>query len=333
MGGGQRVLSIDAFRGLTISAMVFVNTVGGFESIPAWSRHAVDFGLTYVDLVAPFFIFAIALTFGLSFRKHRASEGARETYLRVLRRYFALLGMGMVGSIVATPTALLFNWGVLQAIGIAGVVTLLVIQVPRVPRALVAALLLVAYQLVLPLEISIAGTPTSVSDLVFADVHGGLVGGVGWAGMMVMGTCVAEALERRQWRQFAILGAILAAAGACLHGIWLLAGQPGAWGISKERVTMAYVLVSTGLAALVFYGTWLVYDHWAVTGGTSRFLQPQGRNAIFLYLLHGALVSLSWVYLTAHSHPALVVLSALLNVAGVGAVAYLLDRRRVYLVI
>ncbi len=56
-----RYMSIDVFRGIVIVAMVFVNTLSEFNTIPAWSKHAIDFGLTYVDLVAPFFIFAIAL--------------------------------------------------------------------------------------------------------------------------------------------------------------------------------------------------------------------------------------------------------------------------------
>ncbi len=56
-----RYMSIDVFRGIVIVAMVFVNTLSEFNTTPAWSKHAIDFGLTYVDLVAPFFIFAIAL--------------------------------------------------------------------------------------------------------------------------------------------------------------------------------------------------------------------------------------------------------------------------------
>ena len=62
-----RYMSIDVFRGFAIAAMIFVNTISPFDNTPAWSKHAIDFGLTYVDLVAPFFIFAIELNLKMSF--------------------------------------------------------------------------------------------------------------------------------------------------------------------------------------------------------------------------------------------------------------------------
>jgi heparan-alpha-glucosaminide N-acetyltransferase len=35
----QRVLSIDAFRGIPILVMIFVNELAGVQGIPAWMKH------------------------------------------------------------------------------------------------------------------------------------------------------------------------------------------------------------------------------------------------------------------------------------------------------
>lgn len=41
-----RYLSIDIFRGITITAMIFVNYIGNYVTTPTWSLHAHDIGLT-----------------------------------------------------------------------------------------------------------------------------------------------------------------------------------------------------------------------------------------------------------------------------------------------
>ena len=122
----ERSLAIDVFRGITVSAMVFVNIVGIFNNTPSWSKHPSDFGLTYVDLVAPFFIFAISLNYHISFRRRKEKYGAFETYLQFLRRYGALIGFGFLGAIFFSASGISFSWGVLQAIGFAGIFTLYV---------------------------------------------------------------------------------------------------------------------------------------------------------------------------------------------------------------
>ena len=65
----SRHISIDVFRGMTIAVMVFVNTVAEFDTTPSWSKHALDLGLTYVDLVAPAFIFMVGLTYWYSYQR------------------------------------------------------------------------------------------------------------------------------------------------------------------------------------------------------------------------------------------------------------------------
>ena len=63
----NRISSIDQFCGFAILTMVHANFMVGIQIIPAWLKHAPDIGLTVIDLIASFFIFAISLSYGLSF--------------------------------------------------------------------------------------------------------------------------------------------------------------------------------------------------------------------------------------------------------------------------
>src|SRR5664280_941674 len=116
----QRILSIDQFRGFAIVTMVLANYMGQVQVIPAWLKHAPDVGLTVIDLIAPFFIFAIGLTYGLSFQRRLVRDGAFSAYSHFLTRFLAIVGLGAI--ISAGETALGENpsgidWGVLQALG------------------------------------------------------------------------------------------------------------------------------------------------------------------------------------------------------------------------
>src|SRR5512143_2380735 len=145
----KRILSIDQFRGFAILTMVLANFMGGILIIPAWLKHAPDIGLTVIDLIAPFFIFAIGLTYRAAFQRRLEREGAFKAYIYFLTRYLAIIGLGAI--ISAGETAVGENpsgidWGVLQAIGMAGLVTLSIIRLPTLYRWLIGAAILVVYQ-------------------------------------------------------------------------------------------------------------------------------------------------------------------------------------------
>lgn len=77
---GNREISIDALRGLAIIGMILSGTIAQLPDMPAWMYHAqvgpVDFkfrpeipGITWVDLVFPFFLFAMGLAFPFSMNR------------------------------------------------------------------------------------------------------------------------------------------------------------------------------------------------------------------------------------------------------------------------
>ncbi len=182
----DRIASLDQFRGFAILTMALANYMGGVVIIPAWLKHAPDVGLTFIDLIAPFFIFAISLTYGLSFRHRLERDGAFKTYNQFLVRYLAIIGLGAI--ISAGETAIGENpsgidWGVLQAIGMAGLIALLVIRLPTIYRWLIGAGILVIYQIILD---------HFLLSLTIRSPHGGLFGSLNWAAMLILGTALAD---------------------------------------------------------------------------------------------------------------------------------------------
>lgn len=328
-----RYISIDVFRGLAIATMIFVNTIASFNNTPAWSKHALDFGLTYVDLVAPFFIFAIALTFKMSFTSSLKREGRLQAYVKFIRRYAALLGFGLLGSIFISPFGINFGWGVLQSIGIAGIFTVFFIEIPRFYRFILGFLLLEIYQFVIGLTVNVDGVFMTISDLGFADAHGGFIGGFGYGVIMLLSTAVVDDFRETKKLLFLIYGLIFTVFGFSLHFIWVRYGFPAYGGISKLRVSHSYVLLTVGLAALLFWLIWLLYDRFKVTKNKSYFLQPQGKNSFFLFIFQSIFLGLSILYLKKDSHIALVFFIGFLNMFLIWLISFIMDRYKVYIII
>src|SRR5947209_8667354 len=80
----RRLRSLDAFRGLTIAAMVLVNNPGTWAAVYAPLTHARWHGLTPTDVIFPFFLFIVGVAIPLS----------RPTVGRVLRRAAIIFALG-----------------------------------------------------------------------------------------------------------------------------------------------------------------------------------------------------------------------------------------------
>ena len=90
----QRIASIDAFRGLTILVMVFVNQLAGVSGVPQWARHmkADADAMSFVDVVFPAFLFIVGMSipFALNQRQARGDDGA------ALQRHVLARALGLV---------------------------------------------------------------------------------------------------------------------------------------------------------------------------------------------------------------------------------------------
>lgn len=271
-----RITSIDYFRGFAILLMVLANYLAGVTWIPTWLKHAPDIGLTVIDLIAPFFIFAIGLTYGLSISRRSQTDGWPKTIGRIIKRYLILIAIGLVlsaGEIWLGHNVSGIYWGVLQAIGAAGLLTLPVIRFPTWARFIVGFSLLAGYQVLLE-----QGWRTTV----LAAPHGGLLGALSWTAMLMLATALADIFHRSSRGTAWLLSAsILFAVFGLVVSIW--------FPISKNQVSPTYVLVSLGVSGILFSAFSFLFDH---KGLRLPVLTDWGKNPIILYVLHLLLLGL-----------------------------------------
>ncbi|KAH7470622.1 Heparan-alpha-glucosaminide N-acetyltransferase [Phytophthora ramorum] len=85
-GNSLRCRALDAFRGLTLCLMVFVNYGGGGVAV---FKHSVWDGLTMADLVFPWFAWIMGFSTFLS------SSGRRYSLIRAIQRAVKLFALGL----------------------------------------------------------------------------------------------------------------------------------------------------------------------------------------------------------------------------------------------
>lgn len=267
----QRIKAIDQFRGFAIICMVVINFGSGVQSMPGWLKHAPDVGLRFADLGAPAFLFAIGLTFGLSFHRRVERNGLSSTIGHFIRRYLAILGMGAFVS--AGETSLGLNsqgvdWGVLQAIGCAGLLTLMVILLPTGTRLGLGFGLLALYQILLD-KYWLEG--------VLRSPHGGLPGALSWSAILILATVFGDIFHHQEHRKyFPYLSLLFFLAGYALALV-----VP----ISKSRVSASYDLVTLGVSGLIF-------SEFYLTNLELNFFTAWGQNPLLLYTLSYPLIGI-----------------------------------------
>ncbi len=294
-----RIESVDQFRGFAVISMIIINYLALFSATPAWLKHAPGTGLTFADIVAPYFVFVIGLMYGTSFSSRLRRSGARRTRIHFLRRYGLLIAIGAAmsavgylgvraaihfspGTVVRTAgerdvsawASSVLYWGVLQAIGAAGIIALLAARFSPPLRFLGGAVLLAAHELLM----EYAGT-----GFVLRYAHGGPQGVLGWGALLLFSTALCGEIKGRSRRRsslsFLAFGVLLTAGGVLLSK---------ALPVSKDLVSAPYVLVSAGLSSLTFLLFFLLAD---CAGARLPHLTILGRNALLLYVIHEALVA------------------------------------------
>ena len=90
----KRLLSLDFFRGITIAAMILVNTPGSWIHVYSPLRHAVWHGITPTDLIFPFFLFIVGVSISISFRKKNIINKT-VFFKKILRRTLVIFLLGI----------------------------------------------------------------------------------------------------------------------------------------------------------------------------------------------------------------------------------------------
>ncbi|MFB0515712.1 MAG: acyltransferase family protein [Candidatus Neomarinimicrobiota bacterium] len=93
----QRLTSLDAFRGLTIAAMILVNNPGDWSHVYRPLLHAKWNGWTPTDWIFPFFLFIMGVAMALSLRvRIETVANKAAVWLKVFKRTLLLFGLGLV---------------------------------------------------------------------------------------------------------------------------------------------------------------------------------------------------------------------------------------------
>jgi len=303
-----RLNTIDMYRGFAILLMVFADYLSRIQRVPAWLKHAPGgVGLTVVDLIAPMFILAIGLTFKPSFTRRRERDGQWQTILHFIRRFLALIGIGML-----TPRG--YSWGLFQAIGGAGLITLLIIQLPSLARLIIGGTIMGGYQILL--DTVWMGRVTGTSS--WCEIEGTL----GWAAMLILASVLADWFySQPRGKRKALLGSLASLALGLGLTNWIE--------ISQYFVSASYVLISLGASGLIFLGFHLLTEKLNVRW---PLLIAWGKNPLILYLLH------YWIWIYAFIAPLsrtwylhaplwLIILQASGFVGLLSLVAWFMDRR------
>jgi hypothetical protein len=288
--------------------MVVANYLSEITAVPGFLKHAPDVGLTIIDVGAPCFVFAMGLTYADSFRR-RAASGLPSAYRHVAVRYLALIGIGAILSAGGTQVAgQPSDWGVLQALGAAGLICLPFIRLGMAARFAIGGGILLGYQAL----VDVIGAP-----VIRGEVQGGLVGSISWGALLILSTAVADAWRRGTRSMLWCCAALVSV--AVLSAIVVP--------VSKTRVSLSFILVTLAIGALGF----LLFDL------LSRVLPPRagylawwGENALVLYVLHLLLLGLielpqaAWWYVDAS--PPLIAAQLLAILGILSGVAWWLHR-------
>ena len=88
----KRIEAVDILRGLTILAMILVNTPGTWGHVYPPLLHANWHGLTPTDLIFPFFLFIVGISI---FFAYKNKPNTTSTYKKIIIRSLKLIGLGL----------------------------------------------------------------------------------------------------------------------------------------------------------------------------------------------------------------------------------------------
>jgi predicted acyltransferase len=270
----KRILSIDIFKGLTILLMVFLNSVQVYDDIPAWTKHAGDYGLTYVDLVAPFFVFMLALNLNISYHRRVKEFGRNKALQRHLRRFLTFIGIGLILTINIDFNEFFFRWGTLQVLGVSGLISLPFLHLKPYFKLIIAIIFMSLHQYFLFMPLS---------NVIYDSIEGGIFGIFSWGSMMILSSFLADGLEKGKIyiRYYFFLGGLI----CLLTGI----GFAFIYGISRPCISLPYILISVGIASIFYYFLYFIYEQWGKNYSfvkNERILGAVGRNTFIFYLIH-----------------------------------------------
>lgn len=293
---GNRIVSVDIFRGMTIVLMILVNTPGTWSSVYAPFLHAEWHGYTPTDLVFPFFLFIVGTSISFSYKNKTASLG---TYKKITIRSLKLIGLGLFLGAFTLSFPFFKDFadirfpGVLQRIGVVFFfASILFINTNWKTLAAISAFVLIGYWLLMVfvpvngMESTLERAPNNLANYLDLKVLGthmwkadydpeGLLSTIPAIVSALLGILTGLILTSKQVKKATILMG--------LGGLFLILGH--VWDlifpINKALWTSSFVLVTAGWANLVLALIYYLTDVKKIQFGS--LFRYAGANAIILY--------------------------------------------------
>jgi predicted acyltransferase len=299
---GERLVSVDVFRGMTMAGMILVINPGSWKYIFPVLRHASWNGCTFADLIFPFFLFIVGMSIVLALSRV-IEQGAptRSLYLKILKRTAILFALGMF--LNSFPKFDLNNFrlmGVLQRIALCYLITSVIFLHTKLRGQIIwtVALMLLYWALMTWIPVPGVGAGYFEKNANFATYFDrfflqGLMGSYEKIGepeglvstltslvTTLCGVLTAQFIRMKKdirTKTLALLGLGIVSSG--MGKIWAI-WMP----INKHLWTASYVLLTTGLALIVFAILYFLVDIKRYKKGFQPFL-VFGTNAITVYVL------------------------------------------------
>ncbi len=397
----QRIKSIDRFRGFLVFCMLVFQFLNKFDNLTFLNKLANHYNhgigieilphMTIADMVAPAFIFAIGLTFAMTFIKRQKLYGTKIAVVHHLERSLGIIGLGcflgLCGNILDSfggkHTLNAFDYSVLavSVIMLIGIVLRLLTNVPKLKNnkyfpkiaeqifyisisvlgimdiiitcidwhyvlttgdlvyrywltlqdigfAMLIALPLIKAGSFVKFTVATAGfigytvyhQQPGVMELLDIPVHGGIIGGFGWAMILIYSMIFADLYFKDKTNALIYAG--------FFAGIGILLTQ---WigVLNLGSCSPTFIITNVGLSGLIF----MLFDY------CDKFRKPSfdflvwwGKNPIVMFLVEffaiGLYTSLVPDSILKDAPLWLALLEGIIAVAILTAFAYLLSRKK-----
>ena len=301
--GNERLISLDAFRGLTIAGMILVNTPGSWSHVFPPLLHASWHGCTPTDLIFPFFLFIVGVSMSFSYARFDYAF-SRESIWKLVKRTGLIFLIGLLLNafpFFGTDWQTLRIMGVLQRIALAfGLGGWLILACNgRKYLGLIAAIILLLYWFLLwnfgdyslennfvrSIDLVVFGAPHLYKGFGIPFDPEGLLSSLPAVATVLIGFLTGRYIRSIHTRLKSFLflpgaGFVLVLAGL----LWSLV-----FPLNKPLWTSSYVLYTSGLAILVLSLFYCLIDILHKKAWASFFV-VFGLNPLFIFVL-----SVVWV--------------------------------------
>ena len=171
-------------------------------------------------------------------------------------------------------------------------------------------------------------TPASV--IIYNSVEGGILAVLSWGSMMILSSFLAEGLSRgkEHVKHYFLYGGFI----CLLIGI----GTGFIWGISRPYISLPYILISVGVASILYYLLYFIFEEWGINYNfikKERIFSVVGKNAFFFYLIH-MLIAYTIYLIFPFDTPSIILFPlAIVHTAFIWLLAYYMNKLEIFIVI